>query len=134
MKSRRRFLAVLLAAGGLPLTLAGRVTETRNDPLRAVELAHATQSNNQSPPEIRMNPKNCRSPLTSLAVALAVGIALGIAIERTPTPGDDPLLVYAMELMKRGAAQGSSPEQLARFLTTNPVSVFSTAKAKEIQK
>jgi len=116
---RRRFLALLLACAGLPLSLAPdarSATPTADQP-RAAEISHAHTLNHQPSPEIDMHRKTQTRLILAAAVALlALGVALGVAIERTSTPGSDPLTVYAAELMARGAGQGGTVGDLAEFL------------------
>lgn len=115
--ARRRFLALLLTAAGLPLSLAAgtRHPAPSLDPLRGIETAHAL--NHQPSLEINMHAKNqARLFLAAAAALLAFGIALGVAIERAQTPGSAPLTVYAAELMARGAGQGGTIGDLAEFL------------------
>ncbi len=118
MRSRRRFLSLLLACAGLPLSLAPstRSATPAADQPRAAEIAHAL--NHHSSLEINMHAKNqARLFLAAAAALLAFGIALGAAIERTPMPGDDPLIAYAAGLHARGAGQGGTIGDLAEYLS-----------------
>lgn len=117
---RRRFLALLLTAAGLPLSLAPstRSATPAADQPRAAEIAHAHTLNHQPSPEINMHRNTqTRLILAAAAALLAIGIALGVAIERTPMPGNDPLTVYAAELIARGAGQGGTVGDLAEYLS-----------------
>lgn len=118
MTSRRRFLAALLAGAGLPLSLVpgARSVAHDTDPARVAEVAQSL--NLKPPPEDYMHPKTKSSLILAAAAALlALGVVLGVAIERTPTPGDAPLTIYAAELQARGAGQGGTLGDLVEFLT-----------------
>lgn len=121
-RARRRFVLTLLAAAGAPLALARREqpTPTAGVEKRTAEVAHelASDRNSITQTEGNMQKHNAQARL-AVAVAgiiFAAGIAFGIVIERTPTPGADPLTVYAAELHARGAGQGGTIGDLAEYL------------------
>ena len=120
--ARRRFVLALLAAAGAPLVLTRpeQPAPAASVEKRTAEAAHelARDRNSITQTEVNMQKHNTQARI-AVAVAIiifAAGMALGVVVERTPTPGADPLTMYAAALHARGAGQGGTIVDLAEYL------------------